>query len=337
VFFRQGCMVVAEVAQAHDGSLGTAHAYIEAVARAGADAVKFQTHIASAESTAAEPWRVRFSRQDASRFDYWRRMEFTERQWRGLAEHARTLGLEFLSTPFSFEAVDLLERVGVAAWKVGSGAVEHLPLIEHMAKTRKPVVLSSGMSLWQHLEDAVRVVRDAGAPVAVLQCTSAYPCPPERVGLNVMEDIRQRFGCPTGLSDHSGTIYPGIAAAALGADLLEVHVVFSRECFGPDTAASVTTAELRQLVEGVRHVETMRRHPVNKDAIADEMAELRQIFGHSLVASRDLPAGHRLGREDIAIRKPGTGVPAAKLPAFIGRVLNRGVARDRVFEEADVD
>jgi N,N'-diacetyllegionaminate synthase len=337
VFFRSGCLVVAEIGQAHDGSLGTALAYVDAVARAGADVVKFQTHIASAESTAAEPWRVRFSPQDATRFDYWRRMEFTEPQWRMLADHARERGLHFMSSPFSFEAVDLLERLDVPAWKVGSGEIENLPLIAHMAQTGKPVILSSGMSSWRQVDEAVRVVRAAGAPVAVLQCTSAYPCPPEQVGLNVMQDIRRRFDCPTGLSDHSGTIYPGLAAAALGAEMVEVHVVFSRDCFGPDTVASVTTGELRQLVDGVRWVETMQAHPVEKDHAAERLAPLRAVFGHSLVAARDLPVRHRLGRGDIALKKPGTGVPAARLSAFTGRTLTRSVTRDTLLQEVDVE
>src|SRR5215467_15257875 len=149
------CCIVAEVAQAHDGSLGTAHAFIDACARAGADAIKFQTHIASAESTPGEPWRVKFSRQDASRYDYWKRMEFTAEQWRGLAEHANERGLIFLSSAFSFAAVELLERLGMSAWKVGAGEVTNLPLLERMARTGKPVLLSSGMSTWAELDAAV--------------------------------------------------------------------------------------------------------------------------------------------------------------------------------------
>src|SRR5918992_3358857 len=125
------CMIIAEVAQAHDGSLGMAHAFIDAIATTGADAVKFQTHIASAESTPTEPWRIQFSRQDTSRYDYWKRMEFTEAQWSGLKQHADERGLIFLSSPFSIEAVELLERVGVAAWKVASGEVSNRPLFEH--------------------------------------------------------------------------------------------------------------------------------------------------------------------------------------------------------------
>ena len=140
------CLIVGEVAQAHDGSLGMAHAFIDAIAAAGANAVKFQTHLAAAESTPREPWRVRFCKQDESRYAYWKRMEFTEAQWRGLKQHADDRGLLFLSSPFSLEAADLLERIGVAAWKVASGEVNNGPLLRRLTRSRMPVMVSSGMS-----------------------------------------------------------------------------------------------------------------------------------------------------------------------------------------------
>ena len=235
------CLIIAEVAQAHDGSLGTAHAYIDAAARAGADAVKFQTHIAAAESTPGEPWRVKFSLQDASRYEYWKRMEFTEEQWVGLKTHADQRGLKFISSPFSMEAVDLLERIGVAAWKVASGECTNAPLLRRMMTSGKPVLLSTGMSPLREIDTLVEQASDRHTDLTLLQCTSSYPCPPEKVGLNMIPFLRQRYGCKVGLSDHSGTIFPGLAGAAIGLDALEVHITFSRECFGPDVPASVTT------------------------------------------------------------------------------------------------
>jgi N,N'-diacetyllegionaminate synthase len=327
------CLIVGEVAQAHDGSLGTAHAYIDAIARAGADAVKFQTHIAAAESTAAEQFRVRFSRQDATRYDYWKRMEFAPEAWRELADHARDLGLVFLSTPFSFAAVDVLQALDMPAWKVGSGELTNLPFLKRLAGTGRPVILSSGMASWEHLDAAVHLVRGAGAPVAILQCTTAYPCPPEKIGLNVLAEIRDRYECPVGLSDHSGTIYPGLAAVTLGANLLEIHVVLSRESFGPDVSASVTTTELKQLVDGVRFLEKALAHPLDKDAEAGRLAEVRALFGKSVVAARDLPAGHRLNTDDLALKKPGTGIPAARLNELIGRHLTVAVTADTLLAE----
>jgi N-acetylneuraminate synthase len=330
-------LIVGEVAQTHDGSLGTAHAYIDAVAAAGADAIKFQTHIAAAESTPGEPWRVKFSRQDATRYGYWQRMEFTEEQWRGLSAHANERGLIFLSSAFSPEAVDLLERVGAPAWKVGAGEVSNLPLLAKMARTGKPVILSSGMSDWEEMDAAVNCVRENGAPVAILQCTTSYPCPPEKLGLNVIAELRGRYACPVGLSDHSGTIYAGLAAAALGAKMIELHVTFSRECFGPDVIASVTTPELRQLVEGVRFIERALASPVDKTAMAQEMGELRRVFGKSVVAARDLNAGEALAFEDIAFKKPGSGIPAARYNDALGRRLKRAVAANAILSEDDFE
>jgi N-acetylneuraminate synthase len=331
------CRVIAEVAQNHDGSLGAAYAYIDAVAKAGATAVKFQTHIAAAESSLDEPWRVKFSRQDGTRFEYWKRIEFTPEQWYGLAVHARERGLIFLSSAFSIEAVDLLDAIGVPAWKVGAGEVTNLPMLERMAHTGKPVLLSSGMSTWQDLDTAVACVRQLGAPVAVFQCTTAYPCPPEKLGLNVLAELRKRYECPVGLSDHSGTIYAGLAAAALGADMLEVHVTFSRECFGPDVPASVTTAELSKLVQGVGFIRRALANPVDKEGLAGTLSEMRTIFGKSLVAARFLEQGSELSEGDFVGKKPGTGIPVARLKEFMQRRLKRSVAADQRFSEEDFE
>jgi N,N'-diacetyllegionaminate synthase len=330
------CFIVAEVAQSHDGSLGLAHAFIDAIAQTGADAVKFQTHFAAAESTPGEPWRVKFSPQDTSRYDYWKRMEFTEEQWHGLKKHADERGLKFLSSPFSLEAVELLTRVGVAAWKVASGEVSNIPMLERMAATGLPIILSSGMSPISELDTAVELVKARGITLSVLQCTSAYPCPPEKVGLNLIPFFRERYGCGVGLSDHSGTIYSGLAAATLGIDVLEVHVTLSREMFGPDVPASITTTELRQLVEGIRFIERMKANPIDKNTMAAEMAPLRSLFTKSIVARIDLPTGTLLQDEHLTLKKPGTGIPAARLPELIGRTLRRSVKADQLLQESDL-
>jgi N,N'-diacetyllegionaminate synthase len=332
-----GCLIVGEVAQAHDGSLGMAHAFIDAIAAAGADAVKFQTHIAAAESTPDEPWRVRFSVQDESRYAYWRRMEFTEEQWHGLRQHAADRALVFLSSPFSIEAVELLIRVGVRAWKVASGEATNASMLDCMVATGLPVLLSTGMSPVDEIDVIVTRIRRRQTPLAVLQCTSAYPCPPEQVGLNLLEFFRKRYACPVGLSDHSGTVYPGLAAVTLGAEVLEVHVTLSRETFGPDVAASVTTSQLRHLVEGVRFIEAMQAHPVDKDRVANQLASVRSAFTKSVVARVGLPIGTVLRAEHLAVKKPGTGIPAARLGEVVGAHLRRSVKADQVLTEADIE
>jgi N,N'-diacetyllegionaminate synthase len=173
----EGCLVVAEVAQSHDGSLGLAHAFVDAIADAGADAVKFQTHIAAAESTPAEPWRVKFSRQDATRYDYWKRMEFSEEAWKGLKEHADARGLWFLSSPFSEEAAALLDRVGVAAWKVASGETSNLPLLERLVADGRPVLLSTASSPFSSARRRIPVRRNGSGSTSSRTSASATAAP----------------------------------------------------------------------------------------------------------------------------------------------------------------
>ncbi len=319
------CFIIGEIAQAHDGSLGTAHAYIDAVAATGADAVKFQTHIAAEESSSLDTWRVKFSRQDATRYDYWKRMEFTAGQWAGLKQHAEDKGLVFLSSPFSLAAIDLLERLGMTAWKVASGEVTNRLFLDAMTATKKPVLVSSGMSYLAELDATVAHLKAAGSPVAVFQCTTSYPCPPEKTGLNLITDYARRYECPVGLSDHSGTPYPSLAAATLGAKLIEVHVAFSREMFGPDVSASLTTDELKKLVEGIRFIEASLAHPMEKDSLAGQLDPLRRMFGQSLVAATGLPAGTIISRSHLSCRKPCHGISASDVGSVIGRKLKHAV------------
>ena len=330
------CLVIGEVAQTHDGSLGLAHAFIDAIAETGADAVKFQTHIAAAESTPGEPWRVKFSKQDASRYDYWKRMEFTEEQWAGLSQHANQRGLLFLSSPFSLEAVELLGRVGVAGWKVASGELTNSVMLDRMLQTQLPVILSTGMSSMSEIDLAAERIQTAGSPLALLQCTTAYPSRPEQIGLNMLSVFRERYGCAVGLSDHSGKIFPALAAATLGANIIEVHVTLTREMFGPDVPASVTTSELRQLVEGVRFIEKMMESPIDKDSASAELSTVRNLFTKSVVARIPITAGTVLGEEHLTAKKPGTGIPAARLSGLIGARALRFIQKDELLKDTDI-
>lgn len=329
--------VVAEIGQAHDGSLGMAHAFVDAVAGAGADAIKFQTHIARAESTLDEPFRVKFSLQDPTRYAYWARMEFTPEQWSGLAEHARDKGLVFLSSPFSVPAVELLRRLGVAAWKVGSGETVNRQLLQAMTGDGRPVLLSTGMSSLAEVEASYRYLRENGASLAVLQCTSRYPTPLEEVGINVLDEFRRRFDCPVGLSDHSGTVFPSLAAMARGADLVEVHVTFDRGMFGPDTLASITIGELGQLVASGRAFHVLASHPVDKDEMSQRLSQTRALFTKSVAVERELDAGTVLTAEMLTLKKPGTGIPDRELSSLVGRRLGRRVGPDHLLSYEDFD
>lgn len=329
--------IIAEVAQSHDGNLNFAHAFIDAVADAGANAIKFQTHIAAEETTCSEPWRIKFSWQDETRFDYWKRMEFSGQSWSELARHAAECGLVFLSSPFSLEAVDILENIDMQAWKIASGEVNNLAILEKVASTGKPVFLSSGMSSWSELDEAVNLVRKHKAPLAVFQCTSTYPCPPELLGLNVLHQLRDRYNCPVGISDHSGTIYGGLAAVALGALFIEVHVTFHRKMFGPDVSSSITFDELKELVRGSEFIADSLDNPVDKQKETEDQANMRSIFTKSIVARLPLSAGHILEIGDMAFKKPGNGIPVSEMHKIVGRKLKVNVTADAQFRWYDFE
>jgi len=329
-------LIVAEIGQAHDGSLGLAHSYIDAVAKTKADAIKFQTHIAHAETTIHEPWRVNFSRQDKTRYEYWKRMEISKEQWQDLKKHADGEGLKFLSSPFSLEAVEILKEVGVHAWKIASGEVNNDEILDSIAETGLEIFLSTGMSRIDEIDKAVERIQNKGLKVTVLQCTSMYPTPKEKIGLNLLGFFRERYKCDVGLSDHSGTIYPGFAATTLGASVLEVHTTFSRDMFGPDVSSSITINELNQLVNGVRFIEKMMKHYVDKDLIADELKDMRQTFMKSIVYSVNMKRGTLIDRRNVSFKKPGTGIDPLNIEKVLGKKLKRNVKTDELLSMDDL-
>ncbi len=334
---QQSVFLIAEIGQAHDGSLGILHSYIDALAETGIDAIKFQTHIAEAESSSAEPFRVNFSFEDATRYDYWQRMSFTKEQWIGIKEHCEEVGLEFMSSPFSQAAVDLLEEIGVTRYKIGSGEVNNFLMLEKIAKTGKPIILSSGMSSFTEIEEAVDFLTPFGNDLTILQCTTSYPTPPERVGLNVIGELKQRF--PTlkiGLSEHTAKIYTGIAAVALGAEVLEFHAVFDRRMFGPDAKSSLEIDEIKQLAEGVRFIEKSLQNPIDKSDNS-EYTGLKKIFEKTLAVNKDLPEGHILTFNDLEAKKPAKmGIAAAEFRNVIGKKLKEGKNKWDFLKSSDI-
>jgi len=313
-------MIIAEIAQAHDGSLGILHSYIDALAATGIDAVKFQTHIAEAESSAHEPFRVKFSYEDATRYDYWKRMEFTEEQWAGIKQHCEDKGLEFMSSPFSNAAVDLLEGIGIKRYKVGSGEVSNHLLLHKIALTKKPVILSSGMSTWGELDAAVAIFQSQQIPVSVLQCISAYPAKPEQWGLHIINQLKERYNIPVGYSDHSGDICACLAAAALGAEIFEFHAVFDKRMFGPDAPASIVIDDIAKLSTGIKRIKEALQH--NNDKNHAGMQQMKSIFEKSLAINASLPAGTVVQFHHLESKKPkGYGLDAARYNEVVGKKL----------------
>lgn len=318
-------MIIAEIGQAHDGSLGNAHAYIDALANTGVEAVKFQTHIAEAESSEFEPFRIKFSKQDDTRFEYWKRMEFSPVQWKGIKDHCVEKGMKFISSPFSNAAVDLLENLAVEQYKIGSGEIGNYLMLEKIAKTGKPIILSSGMSSFEELDKTIAFLRPFGNRLSILQCTTAYPTSPELWGLNVIKELKERYDIPVGFSDHSGDIFACLAAATLGAELFEFHVVFDKRQFGPDSAASISIDQAKILCDGIDKIKTSLAHPVIKSE-NQKYSELKVMFGKSLAVNKDLLEGHLLTTDDLESKKPGNqGISASDYQSAIGKKLNKSI------------
>src|ERR687887_545886 len=298
--------VIAEAGMNHDGSLGNAIRMVEVAAEAGVDAVKFQLHDATAETTRDAPSPPYFEHE--SRWEYFQRTAFTDDQWRRVKEACEAAGVEFACAPFSLQALD---RLGAAA-------------------TGKPVLLSSGMSLWEELDAAVEA---AGENVTVLQCTSEYPTPPERVGLNLLAELRERYDKPVGLSDHTLGPYACFAVVALGVSVVEKHFTLSKEMYGPDAALALEPHELEELVDGVREIEAMLAAPVDKDAEAAALGDMKRVFEKSVVTAARIPAGATIERGMLAAKKPGTGIPAARMDEVVGRTAARDLPEDTVLTE----
>ena len=323
-----GTFIIAEIGQAHDGSLGILHSYIDAIGTTGVNAIKFQTHIAEAESSIHEPFRVNFSYEDKTRFDYWKRMSFTYEQWVGIKKHCDEVGLEFMSSPFSQEAVNILEQLNVNRYKIGSGEVNNFLMLEKVCQTGKPIILSSGMSSFAELDQAVQFIKHQGNDLTVLQCTTSYPTPAEKVGLNVISELKAKYpDLKIGLSEHTGRIYTGLAAVAIGAEVLEFHAVYDRRMFGPDAASSLTIDEIKGLVEGVRFIEIMNQNRIDKTDNSAYLG-LKKIFEKSLAVNKDLEVGHYLQFDDLEAKKPSKlGIPASEFKDVLGMPLVKAMKK----------
>ena len=322
----QNNMIIAEIGSVHDGSFGNAVNLIRLAAECGATAVKFQTHIAEAETIPSAPSPSYFKSE--SRIDYFKRTSFTLHQWLRLKEIADDCNVLFLSSPFSLEAVDLLEDIGMEVYKIPSGEVTNIPMLEKIAKLGKPVLLSSGMSDFKELDSAHEIFSNK-CDLTIMQCSSSYPCPNESVGLNVIDQIRFRYNCKVGYSDHTLGFAAPIAAAALGAVVIEKHFTFSNKMYGSDAIHSMEPTDFKILSSSIKDVWEMISNPIDKQNLRNYF-EMKDIFQKSIVASSNLSKGQILNLEDIRFKKPGIGIPAARYKEVVGKKLLKDVQADEL-------
>lgn len=328
----QPVFVVAEAGVNHDGDLVQAERLVDAAAAAGADAVKFQTfdveRLVSRDAPKAD-YQLRTTPPDESQRAMLERLQLDRDAFETLAERCRSLGLTFLSTPFDEESADLLEELGVPAFKLGSGELTNTRLVEHVASFRKPVLLSTGMAYLDEVRDAVRLVHAAGADAVVLHCVSSYPAEPADANLRALATMRVELGVPVGYSDHTVGTEAALAAVALGACVLEKHLTLDRELPGPDHAASLEPGELGSLIASIRTVEAALGDGVKQPA-PSELAN-RDAVRRSLHAAATIPAGAEISAELVVSLRPGDGIPPNELDRVLGRTARREIAAgDRI-------
>ena len=324
--------IVAEIGSVHDGSFGNAIALVDLASELGADAVKFQTHIAAAETIRNAPNPPYFSGEP--RFEYFERTAFSLDQWKQLRDRSKIKGLKFGSSPFATEAVDILEEIEADFLKIASGEVTNLILLERCAKSHLDVYLSSGMSNWEELDRAVDILSAGRGNLVVMQCSSAYPCPPEKVGLNVMHEMRDRWNIPIGFSDHTEGNAAAIAAAVLGAVVIEKHLTFSRKMYGSDASLASEPVSFADLVKSIEVVNSIIRNPVDKDDLSNYEV-MKKTFEKSIVSALELQKGTVIDASMIAMKKPGTGMSARYLDRVVGAQLKYDVPKDHLFSLQD--
>lgn len=321
--------IIAEFGNTHEGSVGLAKQFINVAHECGVDAVKFQVHIFDSESLPHAPNPPYF--KDESRQEYFERTSFTQHEWGKLKDYAEIeCGVEFLASPFSNEAVDLLESLNVKTFKIASGEVTNLPMLQKIGQLRKSVLLSSGMSNWNEIDAAVQCLTDNGCvDLTLLQCTSDYPCLPENSGLNILDEIRIRYPQhKIGYSDHTLGFAIPIAAVCKGASVIEKHFTLSKQMYGSDAQFSSEPDELKSLVQALRAVEKGLLHTIDKDLKASELAAMKSTFEKMIVASRDLSKGTILQKPDLAFKKPMDGISASKYKLVIGKILQHDLKKD---------
>lgn len=328
------CFVIAEAGVNHNGDLSMARRLIDVAAGCGADAVKFQTFKAEKIATSSAPkaqYQQETTDKTESQLDMLKRLELSADAFQELYKYCKSKTILFLSTPFDEESADLLDELGVAAFKIPSGEITNLPFLTHLARKGKPIILSTGMSWLGEVETAVRTLTEAANPnIALLHCVSNYPAEPHDANLRAMRTLSDAFAVPVGFSDHTMGIEVALAAVALGARVIEKHFTLDRALPGPDHQASLEPQELKALIQGIRTVETA----LGDGRKVPRAAELNTaaVARKSLVAACDIPANTTLTKEHITVKRPGNGLTPFLIPHLLGRLTRSAIAKDTVLD-----
>ncbi|WP_119166703.1 N-acetylneuraminate synthase family protein [Algihabitans albus] len=327
-------LVIVEVGINHEGDFDKAIAMVDAAVAAGAEVVKFQCHITEKEMvpTDMKPGEI----SDERLWDIIKRCELTEDEERRVQAYCREKGTVYLSTPFSREAADRLHAMGVPAFKIGSGECNNLPLLRHIAKLGKPIILSTGMNDLASVRRSVAAIREFDVPLALMHCTSMYPTPYEKVRLGGVTELREAFpDIPIGLSDHSLNIWTCLGAVSLGAGLLEKHFTVSRSWPGPDTPISIEPDELSDLIEGSEAIWMARGG--GKTRLPEEQPVIDFAYA-TVVTTAPVRTGEPFSEANTWVKRPGTGpIQAERLQEVIGKAATRDLPADVHIQPGDIE
>ena len=322
-------MIIAEIGSVHDGDLNKALTLVKSASNSGADVIKFQMHIADEETLIDAPSPSYFKKE--KRFDYFKRTAFTLKNWKRIKKFCEKLGKEFLCSPFSEKAVDQLEILKVNKYKVPSGELTNISLLEKLKKTKKHIILSTGMSSWNEIDIAVKILKKN---FSILQCSSIYPCPSEKVGINVIHELKKKYNCPVGFSDHTLGFSAAFAAASNGATIIEKHFTLSRKMYGSDAKNSMEPKEFSFLVKHIKEIWKIMDNPVDKNNL-NRYKDMKKVFEKSVVSSHDLKANSILKKNNIVFKKPGTGIRAINYKSLIGKKLIKDIKKNSLLKMKD--
>lgn len=328
-------LVIAEIGINHEGSLKTAFEMVDAAYEAGAEVIKHQTHVVEDEMSKAAK-KVIPGNTDVSIYDVMKRCALNEEDETKLKEYVESKGMIFISTPFSRSAANRLERMGVKAYKIGSGECNNYPLIDHIASFGKPIILSTGMNDIESIRKSVEIMEKHGVKYSLLHCTNLYPTPANLVRLGGMEELQKEFpNAIVGLSDHTVNNNACLAATALGASVLERHFTDSKDRPGPDIVCSMDPKELKELIEGSKEIQQMRGG--KKVAAKEEQVTIDFAFA-TVITTKDLKKGDVLSKDNIWVKRPGTGqIKAEHYESLIGKRINKDIENDEHLSWADIE
>ncbi len=344
IYNNSKAFLIAEAGLSHDGSLGIAKSLIDKAKENGADAIKFQMHMPEFESSKLEKFRKKFSFQDRSRFDYWKRTSFTFNEWHFLKNYSEKRKIIFMCSPFSIESVDYLLKLKIDAWKIASGEINNYLLLDYIIKkSSKPIIISTGLSDYSEVSKTIKYVKSKlknkkiKNKLAILQCTSEYPTPLSNIGHKLIYKFNKKFDLVSGLSDHSGNLNSLISAITMGAKILEFHVTFDKSFFGPDTTSSITFEELKFLSEFNKDYNQIINSKIKNKKISNNIKKLKKIFHKGLALRKDKKIGEKIDLKDLIALKPNIGIPVKQYSSLIGKKLKKNIKKNNFLKREFIE